>query len=206
MKIVLILVVLIVLWSLWGYFSSRVEQAQYTVLSNADGYEVRTYAAHIEAQTTVSGSYREAINSGFSIIAGYIFGGNTKKEGIAMTAPVREQKQSAEKIAMTAPVVAETRGGDRIVAFVMPSSYTLDTLPTPTDPRVRIVAVPSKKMAALRFSWIRSADRIAAMESRLLNSLARDHVEVVGEPSYAGYNAPWTPPWMMRNEILVEIK
>ncbi len=206
MKIVLILVVLLVLWSLWGYFSSRVEQAPYSVLSKADGYEVRVYAPHIEAQTTVTGTYREAINKGFSIIAGYIFGGNTKKESIAMTALVREQAQASQKIAMTAPVIASTRGEERIVAFVMPSTYTLDTLPTPSDSRVRLVEIPEKKIAALRFSWARSADRIQVMESRLLGALSRDHVEVIGAPSYAGYNAPWTPPWMTRNEILVEIQ
>lgn len=207
MKLILVvLIILGVLWTLWGYFSSRVEQAPYTVLRKADGYEVREYAAHIEAQTTVDGTYREAINKGFRIIAGYIFGGNIKKESIAMTAPVREQKQASEKIAMTAPVVAETRGDSRVVSFVMPSSYTIATLPTPTDSRVSLVEVPSKKMAALRFSWMRNTDRIAVMEARLRAALTRDEVAIIGEPSYAGYNAPWTPPWMTRNEILVEIK
>lgn len=204
MKILLIVVVVLILWSLWGYFSSNVEQAEYAVIKKAEGYEVRQYAAHIEAQTTVDGSYDEALNKGFSIIAGYIFGGNTKKESIAMTAPVREQ--SSEKIAMTAPVVATTQGESRVIAFVMPKSYSLESLPVPSDSRVKLVQVPEKKMAVLRFSWFRSSDRVKKMEARLLSNLSRDNVEVIGTPSYAGYNAPWTPPWMARNEVMVEIR
>lgn len=206
MKIFLAALALLILWSLWGYFSSNVEQAQYSVLKKADGYEIRAYTAHIEAQTTVDGSYDDALNEGFSIVAGYIFGGNTKKESIAMTAPVREQKQESEKIAMTAPVVASTQGDSRVIAFVMPQSYSLASLPTPSDPRVKLVEVPEKKVAALRFSWFRTSDRIEKMEAKLLAALARDNIEVVGTPSYAGYNAPWTPPWMTRNEVLVEVR
>lgn len=207
MKILLIvLIIVVVLWSAWGYLSSNVEQAEYSIVKKADGYEVREYAPHIEAQTTVEGSYDEALNTGFRIIAGYIFGGNIKKESIAMTAPVREQKQSSEKIAMTAPVVASAEGGSRVIAFVMPRSYSLSTLPTPNDPRVKLVEVPAKKIAVLRFSWFRNSDRIKKMEERLLSELSRDSIEILGTPSYAGYNAPWTPPWMSRNEVMVEIR
>lgn len=206
MTILLGIVALLGLWSIWGYFSSRVEQAEYSVISNAEGYEVREYAPHIEAQTTVDGSYDEALSKGFRIIAGYIFGGNTTKERIAMTAPVREQKQSSERIAMTAPVVARTQGDARVVAFVMPKSYTLASLPTPKDSRVALVEVPAKKMAVLRFTWFRTSDRITTMENQLRAALSRDEVEMVGSPSYAGYNAPWTPPWMTRNEVMIEIR
>ncbi|MCE9643741.1 heme-binding protein [Candidatus Parcubacteria bacterium] len=206
MKIFLVVLVVVILWSVWGYFSSNVEQAQYSVVKKLGGYEVREYAAHIEAQTTVEGSYDEALNKGFTIIAGYIFGGNTKKESIAMTAPVREQKQPSERIAMTAPVVAHTEGDARVIAFVMPKSYSLATLPTPNDSRVRLVEVPAKKMAVLQFSWFRSSERIQKREEQLLSMLSRDKVEVIGGPSYAGYNAPWTPPWMARNEVMVEIR
>lgn len=206
MKILITIVVIVILWSIYGYFSSNVEQATYSVLKKADGYEIREYPAHIVAQTTVEGSYDEALNKGFSIIAGYIFGGNVQKQSIAMTVPVTAQESVSEKIAMTAPVTASTEGSTRIISFVMPKSYTLETLPIPNDSRVKLVQVPAKKMAVLRFSWIRSAGRVQNMEKQLLALLSRDKMEVVGSPSYAGYNAPWTPPWMTRNEVMVEIR
>lgn len=203
-------VIITSLWSVWGFFGSRVEQADYTVVKKMNGYEIREYPAHIVAQTTVKGSYGESMGNGFSIVAGYIFGGNTKKESIAMTAPVVAQKGEAKKIsesiAMTAPVVATADGDMQIISFGMPRSYTLETLPTPNDPRVKIVMIPAKKYAVMQFSWYRSDARIKSLQEKLLSALARDGV-VAGESiAYAGYNAPWTPPWMTRNEVSVELK
>jgi hypothetical protein len=107
---------------------------------------------------------------------------------------------------MTAPVLETTQGEFHIVSFSMPRSYTLQTLPEPTDSRVKIVQLPTKKFAAIRFSWLRTNDRIKKEETKLLKLLSQDNVEVLGSPIYAGYNAPWTPPWMTRNEIMVEVK
>lgn len=207
MKLPLLLVILAIffVWNLWGYFGSNVEQAEYVVSKEADSYEIRTYAPHIVAQTTVSGDYEEALNEGFRIIAGYIFGGNAGKQKVAMTAPVTEQKAEGEKIAMTAPVTTTPAGEKRTVAFVMPRGYTLETLPTPDDSRVEFVQMPARQMAVLRFSWYRTAARVREKEAQLLAMLERDGVSVKGSPIFAGYNAPWTPPWMVRNEVMVEI-
>jgi hypothetical protein len=201
----IVVIAIIILWSLWGYFSSRVEQAEYIVIKKMSGYEIREYPAHIVAQTTVKGKYEEALNEGFRIVAGYIFGNNSKKQSIAMTTPVTEQGTGSEKISMTAPVLETTQGELHIVSFGMPRSYTLQTLPEPTDSRVKIVQLPTKKFAAVRFSWLRTNDRIKKEEAKLLKLLSQDNVEVLGSPVYAGYNAPWTPPWMTRNEVMVEI-
>ena len=184
--------------------SSRIEQTAYSMIKSEKEYEVRLYPRHIVAQTIVQGPYTSALNQGFRIVAGYIFGGNTKKENIAMTAPVIEQKTNVT-IPMTAPVTASIEGESHIIAFGMPSSYTLATLPTPTDSRVEIVTVPEKKMAVVRFSWLRTDNRVQSKKQELLAALKRDGVTTIGEPQYAGYNPPWTPPWMRRNEILIEI-
>jgi effector-binding domain-containing protein len=208
--ILITLVVIIVLWSVWGFFGSRVEQADYTVVKRMNGYEIREYPAHIVAQTTVRGSFGESMSNGFRIVAGYIFGGNTKKESIAMTAPVVAQKgegsQASVRIAMTAPVIAAAEGDSQVISFGMPRSYTLETLPKPNDPRVKIVMIPARKYAVMRFSWYRSDARIKRTHDKLLAALERDGIAAAGSTAYAGYNAPWTPPWMTRNEVLVEIK
>ncbi|MEI6378307.1 MAG: heme-binding protein [Candidatus Falkowbacteria bacterium] len=204
----IILVVIFGLWSIWGYFGSHVEQAEYTVIKKMKGYEIREYPAHLVAQTVVKGPYGEALSQGFRIVAGYIFGGNTKKESIAMTAPVVAQKggqNKAESIAMTDPVVATAKGNSQTVSFGMPRGYTIETLPTPNDPRVKIVMIPAKKYAAKRFSWYRTDARVKQMQEKLLAALTRDKVAAQGSISYAGYNAPWTPPWMSRNEVLAEL-
>jgi effector-binding domain-containing protein len=200
-----IFITIIILWSVWGYFSSRVENTSYSVLESKNNYEIRLYPEHIVAQTVVKGSYKEALNQGFTIIAKYIFGGNTKKESIAMTSPVVEKSSKSESIAMTSPVMATVEGEYHTIAFGMPRTYTLETLPIPNDDRIEIVTIPEKKMAAIRFSWIRTDAYVQAKKQELLDLLKKDNITMVGEVQYAGYNAPWTPPWMTRNEVLVEV-
>jgi hypothetical protein len=219
---ILVAIGVLVLWSLWGILSSRVEQAAFTVVSKTRDYELRRYAAHIEAQTTVTGAHMDAMREGFTIIAGYIFGGNTSKasipmtapvgsadassEKIAMTAPVVSTKTVSEKVPMTAPVVATGEGERQTISFVMPRSYTLETLPTPNDARVALVAVPERTVAAHTYYGYTTQKRTENMKALLLAALARDGVEIIGTPAYAGYNAPGTPPWLVRHEILVEVK
>ena len=207
-KIILIAIaVLLVLWSLYGFFASRVEQAEYSVVSETKDYEVRKYPEHIVAQATVSGEYDKSLSEGFTIVAGYIFGGNKKQEPIAMTAPVVIEKDTSTPIAMTAPVVAEGTDESRTISFVMPKKYTMETLPVPTDSRVKIVKVPEQTFAVLKFSWWRSTSRIEKYGKKLLESLNKDGVVTVNdEVKYAGYNAPFTPPWMTRNEVMIEIQ
>lgn len=206
MKIFLIILVAgFSIWVAFGYFSSRVKEPKFSIVEKKDGYEIREYAPYIEARVQVSGEYRAAMTAGFRILAGYIFGGNTKKQSISMTAPVMEEV--SEKVAMTAPV-SETVLGDnsRVVSFVMPEEYTLATLPTPNDKRIEIVEVPAHKSAVLRYSGYTSSEKVAQKKAELLQYLKRDNVAVVGVPRGAGYNPPWTPPFMNRNEILVDIK
>lgn len=205
--VLLIVACLIIAWSLIGYFTSKAEQIKYTIVKKVGDYEIREYPAHIVAQTVVEGSNvnGDGFNQGFSIIARYIFGGNVKRQSIAMTAPVVAQP-SSEKVAMTAPVLASDAGSSQVVSFIMPSSYTLETLPTPNDSRIKLVEVPQQKMAVLAFSWYRNDARFEKMKKQLFAELARDNVSVIGTPMYAGYNPPWTPPWMNRNEIMVQVQ
>lgn len=187
------------------YLASRSKEPKYTVLEKKDGYEIRSYAPYIEAQVTVSGTYRETMSSGFRILAGYIFGGNTTKQSISMTTPVTERQ--SESIAMTAPVVEVlTDTGERVVAFVMPEAYTLATLPTPNDKRIEIVEVPVHTSAVVRYSGYNNTETVAEMKAKLLEYLKRDDRVVVGVPRSAGYYPPSTPPFMMRNEIIVDIE
>lgn len=192
-------------WSFYGYFSSNVESAKYEVIEKRKGYEIRMYYPQILAQTKVKGEYEYALNQGFRILAKYIFGNNIKKESIAMTSPVIEDKNRSENIAMTTPVISNVEGDYHTVSFGMPKKYNLNTLPKPVDNRIEIVEIGEKKMAVIRFSWFRTYTRVKAKKDLLIDLLKKDNIKVIGEVKYAGYNAPWTPPFMVRNEVLVEI-
>lgn len=204
------LVVVVLVWVIGSYLAIRsIEEPTYTVLEEKDGYEIREYAPYIAATTMVVGSYNEATNQGFRIIADYIFGNNTKKESIAMTVPVLEGQAEnvSEKIAMTVPVLETPSGsGTRIIAFVLPSKYTLETLPRPNNDAVRLVEIPARKVAALQFTWYPTEARMTAKKAILETLLLRDGKAINGAIETARYNPPFSMPLMLRNEILIPVE
>lgn len=211
MYILITLGIALVLWFLYSLISVRnIEESKYEVVSVADGYEIREYKSYIIAETTITGAKdrNEAARKGFPIVAGYIFGDNTKKNKIAMTVPVNTEETNFEKIAMTVPVnTEEDEGlGTYKISFVLPSEYTLLTLPIPNDTRVLIKEVPSRKIAVRRFTWSANESTILKNEEMLLSALKRDRVLTVGAVNVARYNPPWTIPFMLRNEVQIEVK
>lgn len=189
-----------------------IETPAYEVAEEKEGYEIRVYAAHIVAEVTVEGDFDGALNRGFQKVADYIFGNNTAADGasaeIAMTAPVQEQAtDKGEKIAMTAPVQEASAAGEDAhrVAFVMPSKYTMETLPKPNNDEVQLVEVPEKRYAVIRFSGTMNGDKSAERKAAFLEQVKGDGYTVVGEPLLCQYNPPWTPPFMRRNEIWIEV-
>lgn len=182
---------------------SGTEEPPYTVEARIGEVEIRTYGPRLAAETFVEDGEEAARNAGFRRLAGYIFGGNTAKQDIAMTAPVA---QTSESIAMTAPVAQDSVAPGRWrIRFFMPSRYTLATLPKPNDPAVVLVEVPSQQVAVLRFSGDRSAAAVAAQQRLLLDALATSAWRPDGTPSAWFYDPPWTLPWLRRNEVSVPV-
>ena len=183
---------------------SAVEKPKYTVVDRIEEVEIRDYPPMIVAEVEVSGERKAAINQGFRRIANYIFGDNSPRQKIEMTAPVTQQA-SGEKIAMTAPVMQESASGLWKIRFVMPASYRLETLPAPNDNAVKLIAVPPQRYAAIRFSGLATDDAIAAEKGLLFDTLAKHAVSMQGEALLAFYDPPWTLPFLRRNEILVKV-
>ena len=128
-----------------------IEKAKYTVIEKEDDFEIRQYDSQIVAETYVEGDLEDVGNEGFRRLYGYISGDNQKKQSISMTAPVG-QEAGSEKFAMTAPVGQEKKGNRWRITFLMPAEYTMETLPEPTDTRVKLVLDPGRLMVAVRYS------------------------------------------------------
>ena len=181
------------------------EEPKYTVVRTEGPCEVRIYEPYLVAETVVTDADLESGTSeGFRRLAGFIFGGNRAKQPIAMTTPVTTSR--SEKIAMTAPVETHRRTEGMVMRFMMPSSYTTETLPEPVDPKVVIKNVPGRTMAAIRFSGSWSDERFQEHTEQLLTWLRERSLTVTGTPVIARYDPPWTPWFMRRNEVLVELK
>ena len=179
------------------------EQATYDVETcvGPDEIEIRHYAPQVVAETTVRAeNFREALDVGFATLAEYIFGRNATGEKIEMTAPVTQTRESRRH-----SDIAMNEDGTWLVRFVMPSSYSLASLPSPLNHEVRLRALPARRVAALRYSGTFNGEDSEQMQLRLLANLKTQGLKPAGETTFAGYDAPWTLPFLRRNEALVEL-
>lgn len=169
------------------------EQPNYEVMFKYGKKEIRVYKTYITAETTLTGSFKEAQSKGFKILADYIFGNNTAKAKIAMTSPVY-MKESPIKNTWT-------------MIFAMPSKYNLDTLPKPNNDKVIIKKVNTKYMVALKYSGFWSEKKNLKNYNELLTWMNKsEKYNALQGLIFAGYNPPWTLPFFRRNEVLVELE
>jgi SOUL heme-binding protein len=185
-----------------GPVMSRVEKPEYKVEASDGAIEIRAYGPMIAAEAVVEGERKAAINEGFRLIAAYIFGANKPNDKIAMTAPVQQQKQT---IAMTAPVTQQGSGNAWNVRFIMPKSWTMESLPPPTDPRVTLKPIPARRFVAITFSGLATNEAIEKRTDELRRYASAHTLATTGEPLLAYYNPPWTLPFFRRNEVMLEL-
>jgi hypothetical protein len=184
--------------------ASAIEEPKYTVVRAYDGFEVREYAPYLVAEVVVPGPAEEAGNQGFRILAAYIFGKNRGERKIAMTAPVTQAPAPA-KIEMTAPVTQAAVGSGYVVQFTMPREYTLETLPEPIDPQVKLREVPGGRYAVIQYSGTWSERNYTEHLEALERGVAAAGLRTTGSPIYSRYNAPFVPWFMRRNEIWLKL-
>jgi len=183
------------------------EQPDYSVVHRDGDIEYRQYEPYLVSETVIENvaDYKVAGNEGFRRLFRYIAGGNQSSAKIAMTAPV-SQAPTSEKIAMTVPVqqTGSAAGGWR-VAFMLPTRYTLETAPVPTDPRIRLREVPGRIMAVLRYSGRWTERNFSTKRSELMAALEAESVLPLGDIQTALYDPPYKPPFLRRNEVQVEV-
>ena len=167
-----------------------VETIKYEVIRTIGKVEIRQYPNIVVA-------YVDDPNAdAFGLLYNFITRANVQKEKVKMTTPVVSQE-----IAMTAPVFSQTGS----MAFVMPAKLTLETTPRPTDDRVKINEIPRRKIAVLRFSGSWSESHFEKETIELLEELAQAKIQTKGNVFSMLYNPPFTPSFLRRNEVAVEI-
>ena len=183
------------------------ESPQYTVVYEDERVEYRQYESHLVAETVVekSSGYRSASNEGFMRLFRYITGNNSSQSKIEMTAPV-QQTPASEEIAMTAPVQRIETSKGWSVAFMLPSKYTLETAPLPSDERIALRPVPGQLMAVVRYSGRWTERNYEKHKSRLLESIESAAVETLGVVESAAYDPPYVLPFLRRNEVMIQVK
>ena len=184
-----ICIIVLILSQVYSIMSTtRTEQHKYQVLKSYSNVEIRKYEPAIFSSVMLGkNSYREISGKGFGILAGYIFGGNEKKENISMTSPVTMELGDSTKM-----------------KFMVPKGYTMNSLPEPNDKRIIFEQQNEKIIAAIQFDGWADNDKIEYYTEQLKSSLAKEHISHTNKFSYLGYNPPYEVI-NRRNEIIVEL-
>ena len=197
--------IFVLLLALAAAEAMAIEKAKYQVLERDQNFELRQYEPRIVAETFVAGEFEEVGNVGFRRLYDYINGNNLQKQNLAMTAPVTQEVRS-EKIAMTAPVTQEKSQNKWRITFLMPTRYTMETLPEPQDPLIQLKEESGHLMAAIRYSGTWSQKRYEQNLSRLIEAIAERALKAVGQPVWARYDPPFMPWFLRRNEVLIRVQ
>jgi hypothetical protein len=190
--------------SVIGVFGIRLyEEPAYTVLDTVnERIEIRQYAPRRAAEVVLPAEDKKARDEAFQILFDYISGANRTESGsdlIAMTVPVALDEP--DRIAMTVPVQSSRQDG--MMRFFLPAKYNDTTPPKPLDKRVRLLTIPAQTIAALGYSG--SGRNAAAKESKLMEGLEGSVWKPVGQTYTLYYDAPFTLPFVRRNEAAVAV-
>ncbi len=185
--------------------AKAIEEPEYTVVRQYEGFEVRQYAPRVVAEVVMPGPSEAAGNQGFRILASYIFGSNKGERKIAMAAPVT-QAAAPVKIEQPESVRQTAFSGAYVVQFMMPRQYTLETLPEPLDSRVKLKELAGGRFAVIRYSGTWSERNYQEHLEQLQSGVAAAGLRTTGNPIYSRYNAPFVPWFLRRNEIWLELQ
>lgn len=177
-----------------------VEEAAFRVGLREGQFEVRDYPALVVAEVVVGGDQNQAASAGFRLLAGYIFGGNARRENIAMTAPVTLIPAHDAVGSVTAQ-----GAGAWVVRFTMPKRFAIEGLPPPKDTRVRLRVAPPARLAVIRFSGVAQPDAFRARTAELNAWLKTHRMRATGPASLAQYDPPWTLWFLRRNEVMIPL-
>lgn len=182
------------------------EQQRYEVIEHiGKNIEIRQYPTRIVAETSLDANKSEnPRGDAFRIVAAYIFGANQARQKIDMTAPVEIAKPSVT-IPMTAPVEVKTTNNILLMRFFMPSNYSKNDLPEPSDPRVKLIELEPMTAAVLQFSGSTDDEKVSTKAVELITAIGNTKWRVSGAATSFFYNPPWTLPFLRRNEVAVPV-
>lgn len=185
-----VVTLLFIIFQLYFMNSQKnIEKYPYKVVKNYGDFEIRVYEASLFTSVKLSSNtYKETSSKGFSILAGYIFGGNNKNEKIAMTSPV-----------------AMTIDDATTMMFLVPKKYTKETLPKPNNDDIEFTEMPAKKVAAITFNGWANDDKIKDYKEKLRAVLDKNGIKYTANFYFLGYNAPFEL-LNRKNEVIVELE
>lgn len=179
-------------------------ESRYAIESTTAEYDIRWMDPVLVAETTIQADFDDAGKQGFQLLADYMAGANYARPG----APVAARKGPlpfSEKMAMGVPVSQIQTQRGFLIQFTLPAHYTMSSLPMPTDHRIHLREIPSRRVAVCAYTGSWSEARFQKHRSGLLAALKEHGIGTMGEPIFARLNSPLQLWFLRRNEIWAEV-
>lgn len=176
--------------------SMALEEPKYQILKSNNNYEIREYNDRLAVEVTYSNE-----GSGFRYLFNYISGENTTSEKVSMTVPVTQ----SVKIDMTAPVTQSKKDGKLVMQFYLPSKFTINTAPKPTNPKVSLVVLEGDIYAVIKYSGRATDKNFQKHYKELKEYLIKDNINFVEPAIKSTFDGPFTLPILRRNEVMMKI-
>lgn len=190
--LVLLLAVLVMGYFAWKYTArSAYESAEYRLLESEGPFELREYPTLMLASTSMKFE-QQGDDGSFMRLFQYISGANDSEQSVAMTTPVFME-----------PDDAQTPGQ---MGFVIPKSVASDRIPQPKSERVEIRERTGGRFAVIRFAGRMTSEASADAERQLRDWIAKQAWTGDDRAEFAGYDPPWTPGPLRRNEVLIRLR
>lgn len=171
------------------YSQKGIEKYSYIVSKEYESFEIREYEPTLFTSVTLpTNKFEDASKNGFSILAGYIFGGNENNEKISMTSPVTMSIEDSVTM-----------------MFMVPKSMAKNSLPTPNDSSILFVKEPAKTVAAIEFGGWANQEKIEKYKNMLISNLKNEGISFSNKYYFFGYNAPYEV-FNRKNEIIIELE
>jgi len=172
------------------------EEPKYKIIKSTKDYEIRKYEDRLAVEVEYSNE-----DSGFQYLFKYISGANITSEKVNMTVPVTQ----SVKIDMTTPVTQSTKGAKMLMQFFLPSKFTIENAPEPTNKKVRLVIIEGGIYAIKQYSGRLTNKNYLKNYKKLKDHLNKDKINFSEPAIRATYNGPFTLPIFRRNEIMMKI-
>ncbi len=185
-------VIVVVAYLGWRFTArSGYESAEYAVLESEGPFELREYPDLMLATTNMR-LESQGDDGSFMRLFRYIGGANDSEQKVAMTTPVFMEPE--------APDAAGQMG------FVIPKAVAEQRVPEPSNEGVQIQKRAGGRFAVIRFAGQMNPDSVAGAEEKLRAWMKQRGWMGGGDAEVAGYDPPWTPGPLRRNEVLVRLK
>lgn len=183
------------------------EEALYSTLAVDENFEIRLYEPLIIAQVASEGSYMAATKAGYQRLTDYVSGSNLAGQTISVNPPITVSAGSKKpKVELTVPYYEEYLDGTWLTSVAMPESYTLKTLPIPSDSGITFKVLPRMKVAVISYMGYRSERMISKKADMLTQWVNQNDLKPTSAARSVIYDSPWTVPMLRRHEIHINVE